>query len=170
MRERLWTHLEQVVHTPGKDDDVVDIEQGHNHDGGVTDAWREEEEKQVGRVATRGGTQNQECRFLFSTHVFSLSFVAFTHTRTHARGSGDALRFSTTSINHLSGSCPRAAWRAQAPASRLPCFSSFPHFHPVPPPLHQYIYEQLSISSVLLSCCHGNVRFGTPFSLSLACM
>lgn len=38
---KFGTHLEQVVHTPGKDDDVVDVEQGHDHDGGVTDACRE---------------------------------------------------------------------------------------------------------------------------------
>lgn len=36
------TYLEQVVETPGQDDDVVDIQQGHDHNGGISNTWREE--------------------------------------------------------------------------------------------------------------------------------
>lgn len=35
------TYLEQVVEAPGQDDNVVDIQQGHNHNGSITNAWRE---------------------------------------------------------------------------------------------------------------------------------
>lgn len=44
------THLEQVVEAPGEDDDVVDVQQGHNHDGGVTDTCREEQPKEEVKV------------------------------------------------------------------------------------------------------------------------
>ncbi|KAF3856809.1 hypothetical protein F7725_017532 [Dissostichus mawsoni] len=30
-----------IVETPGQDDDVVDIQQRHDHNGGVTNTWRE---------------------------------------------------------------------------------------------------------------------------------
>lgn len=35
------TYLEQVVDAPGQDDNVVDIQQGHDHNGGITNTWRD---------------------------------------------------------------------------------------------------------------------------------
>lgn len=36
----LYPHLEQVVETPGEDDDVVDIQEGYNHNGGVANTCK----------------------------------------------------------------------------------------------------------------------------------
>lgn len=61
----LKTYLAQVVETPGQDDDVVDIQQGHDHNGGVTNTWREERgevkvmiQKQSNEVARAAKSQN----------------------------------------------------------------------------------------------------------------
>lgn len=61
----LKTYLAQVVETPGQDDDVVDIQQGHDHNGGVTNTWREARgevkvmiQKQSNEVARAAKSQN----------------------------------------------------------------------------------------------------------------
>lgn len=39
---QLWLEtLEQVVETPGEDDDVVDIQEGYNHNGGVANTSKD---------------------------------------------------------------------------------------------------------------------------------
>lgn len=38
----LYPHLEQVVETPGEDDDVIDIQEGYNHNGSVANTCKRE--------------------------------------------------------------------------------------------------------------------------------
>lgn len=40
-------YLEQVVNTPGQDDNVVNIQQGHNHNGGVANTWKKKKKRYV---------------------------------------------------------------------------------------------------------------------------
>ena len=47
--------LEQIVHGPGEDDDVVYVQEGHNHDGGIADAC---ERGQARRESEGGQTRH----------------------------------------------------------------------------------------------------------------
>lgn len=38
----LQSYLEQVVEAPSQDDNVVDVQQRHDHNGGIANTWREE--------------------------------------------------------------------------------------------------------------------------------
>lgn len=58
-RQDALERLEQVVESPGQDDNVVHIQKGHNHYGSITNSWREGERKEihadVTAVPCRGG-------------------------------------------------------------------------------------------------------------------
>lgn len=51
--------LEQVVEAPGQDDNVVDIQQGHNHNGSITNASKDGTELLPAGNATLGGELTQ---------------------------------------------------------------------------------------------------------------